>query len=77
MKLTNKKILYSGAVNGKIEMTIEATEAEIQELKNALVVVNRFKKVLKVKEKDADFNMYKFNCGKKTVVVTVEQGACG
>jgi hypothetical protein len=83
MKILKTKKLFDGAVNGASEATFEATESEIDELINALKIVEKFKvsarKALKVKEKGADWTMYSFDIKKSNgmVGVKIEQGACG
>lgn len=76
MKLTEIKIRYNSAIRIIEDYTILATPEEILELKNALKVVDKFKKNLNI-EKDADFIMYDFNCDKNSVIITVDAGACG
>ena len=81
MKSIKTRKIYDGAVNAASESTIEATKSEIDELIQALKIVEKFKVLaresLKVKEKGADWTMYKFDVKKNVVVVKIEQGACG
>jgi protein tyrosine phosphatase len=72
---------YDGAVRGERSVVISATKQETDELRAALAVVERFKKVAlqaaKVKEKDADWTMLTYAVKTDKVIVKIEDGACG
>lgn len=83
MKLQKTREIASSAVYGSNSAIFEATPEEIKELRDALAVVEKWKKAarkaLKTKEHNADFTVWKFKPttyhGK--VEVVCEQGANG
>jgi len=72
---------YDGAVRGRRKVVVSATKQETDELRAALAVVDKFKRVAlqaaKVKEKDADWTMLEYAVKTDRVIVTIEDGACG
>lgn len=78
MNLKSFKTIFSGPVNGRTEVIFEATKAETDELRAALAVVDKWKKqALKVAPKDSDWTMVDYAVKTDTVIVGVENGACG
>lgn len=75
------KTLDNGPVNGSKEVIISCTKDEADELRKALAIVDKYKKVaykaLKHKEKNADWTMEKYKVKNDRVIVIVESGACG
>ena len=80
MKIENVKRCWSGAVNGRDEVVFSATKEETTELRNALAVVDKWKKKA-LKEvagaKDANWTMVDYAVKNYKVIVGVEAGACG
>jgi len=70
-----------GAIWGKSTVRLTATSEQTAELRQALAIVDRYKKVAmraaKANEKNADWTMVGYAVKTDCVVVTVEQGACG
>ena len=81
MKAVNYIINYYGAVRSSMEVTIEATEEETAKLREALKIVDKWKRLTRKailhKEESVDFTMYEFAVKKDKVFVTVDSGACG
>lgn len=81
MKVKSSKQVYDGPVNGTWEVSFEITEDEEKELKNALAIVDKYKraanKSAKHKVKNADWTEHHFNVKKNEVNVVIECGACG
>jgi len=80
MAATVKKI-YNGPVSGELEVTIDITKDQADELRKALAVVQRYEKealkTAKVSKKNSDWVMVSYAVKNNKVVVNIQDGACG
>jgi hypothetical protein len=80
MKVDSVKQCWSGAVNGRDEVTFTATKAETDELRSALAIVDKWQKQALKKvpsAKGADWTMVTYSVKTDKVIVGIESGACG
>lgn len=77
-KLTKES---NGPISGYSVVDVETTSSQVEELRKALAVVDRFRfaalKAAKIQEKNAEWTMLAYACKGNKVTVTIEQGACG
>lgn len=75
------RLITGGPLRTGHELTIQATPTQTNELRQALAVVDRWKKralaAVGHKEKDADWTMVGYAVKTDRVIITVESGACG
>lgn len=75
--------IFNGAVNARQKVTLEVTNEQSDELREALKVVEKYKqaaiKALKYKEmiKGSDWHMFEYAVKSDCVIVDVQNGACG
>lgn len=82
MRFRDARTTRDGAVYVAYEVTLlPEKEGDMDELRRALAVVDRYRKTalkaLKVSEKNADFTVVGYGVKNDCVIVTVEQGANG
>ena len=73
------KTIIDTAVRAKREVTLPIDKKQAEELKNALSIVEKYKKeAFKfVDVVDSDWVMINYKVSNDKVIVTVEDGACG
>lgn len=80
MKIENTKQIWGGPVNCRYEVIFTATKEEVDELKDALEIVNKWKDQALQKVPAAngsDWVMFDYLCHQESVVIGIEAGACG
>lgn len=78
MKIEHK-IIYDDVVSGKSEVHIPITKDKATELRQALKVVDKYRKIAetRVKTKTSDWAEFEYCVKNDKVIVIVTDGACG
>ena len=81
MKINSVKTISVSAVSGRVDVDMEVSREQAQELRNALMVVDSYKKnAFKAIENDptkSDWHMVEFCVKNDKVIVSVTDGMAG
>lgn len=81
MKVESVKDVFQGAVSGQVDVTLAIDQSEANELRQALKIVDKYKKVavaaLAVNPTESEWHMVTYSVKNDKVIVHIKDGMIG